>query len=404
MLLPFLIGLILLLIGVAVFRAMRDRKAQQDYNEASRAAPSAPRKRAAVAAAAAAPAPAPVRSARAELEELDRKLESADEDATRVSAHAAETDDDQTRIEVETTGRYPLYAGGDVLAEPRQPDEAEIEVNSRIQANTTEIDLGDNDPMSEADFHLAYGLYDEAALMLQQASAKNPGRTELKVKLAETYFAAGKPREFEQTAAQLQGKVGADGWSKIAIMGRQLCPESVLFKDSDASPSDLSIDMPFDEDAAIAPVSVDKGLEFNIEELELPTQAAEAATPKADPGLEFDLGEFDLGDAAKPPAQSSGKAVDLKDFDLEDTQLTGGAPKGGLDMRLDDIEPLVLDDPMDSDTVGGHDEAGTKLDLARAYIEMGDAKMARSLLDEVEQSGTDDQKREASALRERLLS
>lgn len=392
MLLPFLIGLIVLLIGIVAFRAMRDRKAQKDYDEASRATPSVPRKRAVVTAAAstAAASAAPVRSARDELEELDRKLESADGDATRVSAPAtlAAADDDRTRIEAATTGRFPRYTGGDVPASaaPRQPDEAEIEVNSRIQANTTEIDLGDNDPMSEADFHLAYGLYDEAALMLQQASAKNPGRTELKVKLAETYFAAGKPREFEQTAAQLQGKVGAEGWSKIAIMGRQLCPESVLFKDSGASPSDLSIDMSFDEEATIAPVSVDKGLEFNIEELELPTQTAEAATPKADTGLEFDLGEFDLGGAAKTQTQSSAKGMDLKDFD-----------------RLDEIEPLVLDDTMDSDTVVGHDEAGTKLDLARAYVEMGDTKMARSLLDEVDQSGTDDQKREASVLRERLL-
>lgn len=402
MLLPFLIGLIVLLIGVAAFRAMRDRKAQKDYEEASRATPSAPVKRAVVAAAAA----APVRSARAELEELDRKLESVDEDATRVSAPAAAAvDDDRTRIEAATTGRFPRYTGGEIPASaaPRQPDKAEIEVSSRIQANTTEIDLGDNDPMSEADFHLAYGLYDEAALMLQQASAKNPGRTELKVKLAETYFAAGKPREFEQTAAQLQGKVGAEGWSKIAIMGRQLCPESVLFKDSGASAGDMSVDMSFDEDATIAPVSVDKGLEFNIDELELPTQVAEAAASKADPGLEFDLGEFDLGGAAKPQSQSSGRSVDLKDFDLDGTQLTAGPAKSDLDVRLDEIEPLVLDDTMDSDTVVGHDEAGTKLDLARAYVEMGDTKMARSLLDEVEQSGTSEQKREASALRERLL-
>lgn len=405
-LLPFLIGLIVLLVGIAAFRAVRDRKAQRDYDDASRASPSVPIKRAAAAATA-----ERVRSARDELEELDRKLETTDDDATRVGAPAvtatapAAVDDDRTRIEAATTGRFPRYTGGEdpVPAAPQQPDKAEIGVSSRRQAGTTEIDLGDNDPVSEADFHLAYGLYDEAALMLQQASAKDPGRTELKVKLAETYFAAGKPREFEQIAAQLQGKVGAESWSKIAIMGRQLCPESVLFKDSDASPGDMSVDMAFDEDATIAPVSVDKGLEFNIEELEMPTQIAETAVAKADPGLEFDLGEFDLGGAAKPQAQSSGQGMDLKDFDLGGPQAAEGQRQNDLDVRLDDIEPLVLDDPMDSDPVVGHDEAGTKLDLARAYVEMGDTKMARSLLDEVEQSGTDEQKREASRLRERLL-
>ena len=40
-------------------------------------------------------------------------------------------------------------------------------------------------PMTEADFHLAYGLYDEAAQMLKTAIAADPDRHELKVKLAD---------------------------------------------------------------------------------------------------------------------------------------------------------------------------------------------------------------------------
>ena len=43
-------------------------------------------------------------------------------------------------------------------------------------------------------------------------------------------------------------------------------------------------------------------------------------------------------------------------------------------------------------------EGGTKLDLARAYIDMGDPEGARSILDEVRKEGTPVQRQEAERL------
>ena len=43
-------------------------------------------------------------------------------------------------------------------------------------------------------------------------------------------------------------------------------------------------------------------------------------------------------------------------------------------------------------------DAGTRLDLARAYIEMGDTAAARVLLEEVKQQGTTAQKEQAESL------
>ncbi len=43
-------------------------------------------------------------------------------------------------------------------------------------------------------------------------------------------------------------------------------------------------------------------------------------------------------------------------------------------------------------------EVGTKLDLARAYMDMGDPEGARSILDEVLQEGNASQKQEAERL------
>lgn len=69
------------------------------------------------------------------------------------------------------------------------------------------------------------------------------------------------------------------------------------------------------------------------------------------------------------------------------------AEPAGMDMNLD-----ASDASISLDTSGGGDEVGTKLDLARAYIDMGDPDGARSILDEVMEEGNDGQKQEAQQL------
>jgi pilus assembly protein FimV len=47
-------------------------------------------------------------------------------------------------------------------------------------------------------------------------------------------------------------------------------------------------------------------------------------------------------------------------------------------------------------------EVATKIDLARAYIEMEDPEAARILLEEVDREGNETQRAEARAMMERL--
>jgi pilus assembly protein FimV len=56
------------------------------------------------------------------------------------------------------------------------------------------------------------------------------------------------------------------------------------------------------------------------------------------------------------------------------------------EMELSELEPVTMS------------EVGTKLDLARAYMDMGDPDGARSILEEVVQEGTSSQKQEATRL------
>ena len=68
------------------------------------------------------------------------------------------------------------------------------------------------------------------------------------------------------------------------------------------------------------------------------------------------------------------------------------APQMQLDMDDEDID-LGLDELMsDGDVIE------TKLDLAKAYIEMGDTEGAKNLLDEVKAEGSEAQKSEADKL------
>ena len=67
-----------------------------------------------------------------------------------------------------------------------------------------------------------------------------------------------------------------------------------------------------------------------------------------------------------------------------------------------DIDENDLGDDDDFDFLAGTDEAATKLDLARAYIEMGDSDGARDILEEVALEGDDQQKSEAQDLLKNL--
>jgi FimV-like protein len=129
----------------------------------------------------------------------------------------------------------------------------------------------------------------------------------------------------------------------------------------------------------------------------------------------FDEGPTDAAATAQIPAY--GETAQMPafgerhvDFDLgigADSNGAGGldldvgapAPAGGFtvtqklgaeELALPDLEPVTMS------------EVGTKLDLARAYMDMGDPEGARNILEEVLQEGSQAQKQEAQRLLEAL--
>jgi pilus assembly protein FimV len=111
------------------------------------------------------------------------------------------------------------------------PAARRVESDETISAETA-INLDQGDPLAEADFHMAYGLYDQAADLVRIAIQRDPARRDLKLKLLEVFFVWGNKEQFLQTArdlAETRDQAAPGEWEKIVIMGKQLAPEDPLF-------------------------------------------------------------------------------------------------------------------------------------------------------------------------------
>src|SRR5690348_8193335 len=107
-------------------------------------------------------------------------------------------------------------------------------------SSETAINLDQGDPLAEADFHMAYGLYDQAADLIRIAISREPARRDLKLKLLEVFFVWGNKDQFLQTARELadtRTEARPGEWEKIVIMGKQLAPEDPLFASGGAGGS-----------------------------------------------------------------------------------------------------------------------------------------------------------------------
>jgi pilus assembly protein FimV len=115
-------------------------------------------------------------------------------------------------------------------------------------SSDTAVNLDQGDPLAEADFHMAYGLYDQAADLVRIAIQREPDRRDLKLKLLEVFFVWGNKEQFLTMARELaetRGESAPGEWEKIVIMGKQIAPEDQMFGDASGGSSvgvDLNLD------------------------------------------------------------------------------------------------------------------------------------------------------------------
>ena len=197
--------------------------------------------------------------------------------------------------------------------------------------------------------------------------------------------------------------------------------EDSLIEDAVGASGDASGEEESEEEAGAD--DLDEMLSFDMElldddEPEAETRPEPEPEPKAEDGedLDFDLDAMisGLDDEASSDEPQRAK----KPGELVEEELTANIAHD-LDLSLDDdIEEMLAEDEGDIelveegdedlnmdegfDLLDGADEVETKLDLARAYIEMDDTEGARDILGEIVRDGSAEQQAEAQSLLDKL--
>ena len=333
------------------------------------------------------------------------------------------------------------------LSEPTAPPKGAAATASQAPSTAPAgMEAEEVDPIAEADVYMAYGRDAQAEEILKEALQKDSSRTAVHAKLLEIYAHRKDPKAFEQTALKLKGLTNSAGpeWDKAAALGRSIDPGNGLYagagggeaaaaapaapaaaaaptldfdlggaSQGQAPTPDISLDEPKEAtgsgvdielgttqtiaqpaaspDETIAAPSADKtagAMDFNLDlgaEEKKPAAPAAEKPAEASGGLDFDL-NLDAGGDKKPEAApAKPAAVDLSAISLD----LGGAG----------------DETVMAKSGGGDpkwQEVATKLDLAKAYEEMGDKDGARELLKEVVKDGDAAQRGSAEQLLAKL--
>jgi pilus assembly protein FimV len=317
------------------------------------------------------------------------------------------------------------------------------------------IDADEVDPIAEADVYMAYGRDTQAEEILKDALTKDPNRLAVHSKLLEIYAARRDVQNLEQTAMKIKEISGEQGedWDKAIVLGRTVDPGNTLYGGDPeatvmvrpAAPSaSAAPTLDFDLDAAAPSASPDIALEaetpvassapasvdFDLGADEAP--AAPAPEEKSDfapggtiiidskeaesassGGLDFDLGMGEPEKPAEPAPAAAAPTPSLDaggldfnldmDADSDKTVMMPSAPKAEVDLSAISFD---LGTPEVAAPAGEGDarwqEVATKLDLAKAYEEMGDKDGARDLLSEVAKEGDDAQQNQARQMLAKL--
>lgn len=238
---------------------------------------------------------------------------------------------------------------------------------------------------------------EERELIAQVQS--DPTNAGAHLELLSLYYAQGDSHKFEAAAEEMYAYVAdpnQPAWREVRTMGEELVPNNPLFSQRDS----IVDKYPEDESAGeyrFEEPPVDESDDFPDfgEEPPRPVAAESSLATASMPALE--VPDFDLGETRPPqPAPSADTSFS---FDLPPIE---EAPKMAAP-RADEPEesfeaPEMPADASDDEFFAGEDAIGTKLDLAKAYLDMGDPDGARSMLEEVLAEGAPAQQEEARKL------
>lgn len=235
-------------------------------------------------------------------------------------------------------------------------------------------------------------LYDTEEGSLREQIARDPSNLGLRLELLSIHYAQRSTDKFEAAAAEMHAYVDdptQPEWLEAQAMGQEMAPHNPLFGPAHHDAADAVEDHLRDYPAA--PSHAETFEQPNRFVDDFATEFEPAAEPPARPahaesrlgfGLDDDVFEQHPGESPHATAKhEDGFGFDLPPLDFEPAK-----PAAETAAQIDD------------DYFSGEDAVSTKLDLAKAYMDMGDPEGARSMLDEVLAEGSEAQKAEAHRL------
>lgn len=206
-------------------------------------------------------------------------------------------------------------------------------------------------------------------------------------------------KQFAEPAANAAASSAADLALDLPM------PEPIVAADANT----LDFDIGFDTPSAASEPTFDLPLETAAENVQAVHQEVVAQSEQAS-GLDFDLGDLEvpsLADHARAGAEAAELNIDLPALQpLAESALDSAydAPPAldvaGLDLDLPAPQESAAsnDAEVDGDAPSHWQEIATKLDLAKAYLDIGDKEGAQELLEEVVDAGDAAQKAKAQAM------
>jgi pilus assembly protein FimV len=241
---------------------------------------------------------------------------------------------------------------------------------------------------------------------LLNALALDPTDLNAHLNVLEYFYTRRDPEKFEAAAEAMHAQVSdpnAAEWQGALLMGADICPTHPLFSglNQDMGSSDLSD--PFasgDFDLHQPPAAAPKPAGGSFGRSDMPT-------PKSTPTVPAETFDFDLV-VDKKGAKKPNDELSL-DFDLDLDMPSSPPPK--LEVPIVSVPKVDVPAPRAPSNMEttqqmsslpndflGDDAVATKIDLARAYLDMGDSDGARSMLEEVMTEGNAGQREEAKKL------
>lgn len=291
--------------------------------------------------------------------------------------------------------------------------------------------------VEQADMFVGYADYVQARSSLEQARSIEPDNTLVAYKMLFVLYKQHQTDEFIELAEEVPFEADSYEWSEIKQWGRELAPAHSLFAEKKTEPQAIEdsttieavtdvesdTDNEYVESEAEPAQAESDHLEFNLNDFadsepEAEPEKETTSDKKPAEELDDDLLSFDTNysfdekvePAAADDADIEPLELDITEQDERDDTLSFAEDNEPLTIETESMEEAAEeadfsstgeDEPdleFDIGDLDEIDEAETKLDLAAAYVDMGDPEGARSILNEVLVEGNDEQKNRAQDL------